>query len=662
MPLELIPNQPYIFEQALYDQPCLNSDTNDYGQLVAPGDTICVQQIMLPCQELLLCSPNMNYGDGAEIVVTWDTSGGWTSSGGDNASFDGATTGTDLCEYIDGALITGLVYRLAFTISSLTGDAGVIVQLGNDSCDTYDALGDYECYLIAQTAGDSLQLVFSNLTPTASDTIEITNIELLPWVSDCWTEDVGDTPTSGWRYSYDEETLLGKYCCLGTVFTDIVNSDAYVTDGNYHRVTVNISSCTAGGVEVILGGTYLGTTYSNGTFYFYGIPNDASLTLILRPVDSFDGCISECAVDDFGFLDNDYPVDSVYGLEITNESGVASTDRLPFVLNDDRITWCFNIDDILNDDLPIELPCDAGNRIKITAACAEQEPIEYLSVNTLRYDNAGWPCTYVMESQNDGYAFGFFFGSTTNPVFSLIQRLRILQFAPRYPAESEEYLYSNGRNSRSWAQSGKIRQAWVDYTSEMVHDVIRLQLLSDLLIVDGDIYFSPVKDYEPEWDDHKRNLSQSRFDLIKASELALFNRSCEAVSQTGCPPDTITPPVDCDIRDIQMVASWNLDDVDPTDFGFYFGLKDSGGTSTGNDVTVSTASIKAYFESYITAAGPYGMDGVIYSSSVVYNAGTTTLTINITGQGNIARPIYPFVFIAYNIGSHPANVLAPQII
>ncbi|WP_434127542.1 hypothetical protein, partial [Enterococcus faecium] len=74
-----------------------------------------------------------------------------------------------------------------------------------------------------------------------------------------------------------------------------------------------------------------------------------------------------------------------------------------------------------------------------------------------------WECSFIVSGYSDSYAFGFYFGSVTNPLFYLTQRLRVLQFAPRYPSVGEEYLFSNGSFARSFAQSGKIRTAWFDY-------------------------------------------------------------------------------------------------------------------------------------------------------------------------------------------------------
>ena len=102
-----------------------------------------------------------------------------------------------------------------------------------------------------------------------------------------------------------------------------------------------------------------------------------------------------------------------------------------------------------------------------------------------------------------------------------------MQFNPSYPAKSEEYLYSDGNHIRTYSQSGKFRTAWFDYVDEPTHDVIRIQLLSDTLTIDGVEFFCKAEDYEPEWGTNgKYNLAQSRVVLKAVQEKSLFNKSC----------------------------------------------------------------------------------------------------------------------------------------
>lgn len=566
MSLSFIPNQPWIFEQALPDQPCLNNDTTEYSQLVAPGDTICIQQIMEPCTADILCDPDMVEEDEVDLG-NWTVGDGWSSADKNHVSFDGSVSaGGDICEQTSAVGFTaGNVFMIDFEITAITGTCGFQVQLGSTSDSTvFDTIGRYQVYLVSTDPTNLFQFIIQNPSPIAGDTVEITIYSQSRFVAECWY----DSPlfaTPSWTYEYNDDDPLnpfGTFCSRGDTGR-LINSAAYTTDGNYHSVEVTVTGMTQGSLEVILGGEYIGLITVNGSYTFYGVPTDASLELLFYKQDSFDGCISHVNVSDYGLVDNTDLTNSVHSLVITNSSGVAATDEIAFEVAENRITWCFNIDDITNGGLPIELPCDAGNKIKITTACPEVEAVEYLSINTLRYDTAGWDCTYLLQGYSDGWAFGFYFGSVTAPVFTLTQRLRVLQFAPRYPALGEEYLYSNGSYSRSWAQSGKIRQCWFDYVDELTHDVIRLQILSDVLTIDSDVYFAPVKDYEPEWDEHRRNLAQSRIDLVK--DEVLYNSSCNVLTQEPCTTNVVTtPPITTVYSSWKVYGAFRWSAADPT--------------------------------------------------------------------------------------------------
>lgn len=653
MSLSLIPNQPFIFEESLPDQPCLNNDTSDYGQMVAPSDILCVQQIMNPCEDGIICDDDMIDVEAGNITG-WDTSDGWSSSDANHVAFDGSLSGTDICEMLDAVgNAAGNVFYITFEITSITGTAGVYVQLGSASItDEYDSIGTYTAYLVSTDTSDVFQFIFSNPSPIAGDTIEITITEFGRQAGICWRDNINIVPAPSWVYDLntdDPANEYGYFCAIDGIGGDLINDDAYFIDGNYHSVEITVTDMTQGGLEVILGSTYLGSISVNGQYVFYGVPTDGSQQLILRPYDNFIGCVSQINVNNYGLLDNGDLTNSVHKLVITNESGIAATDEIPFEIAEDRITWCFNIDDITNGGNPVELPCDAGNRLLITSACEEQESIEYLSINTLRYDTNGWDCTFILQAYCDGYAFGFYFGSVTAPVFTLIQRLRILQFAPRYPAAAEEYLYSNGNYSRSWAQSGKIRQCWFDYVDEKTHDVIRLQILSDVLTIDSEIYFAPVKDYEPEWDDHKRNLSQSRIDLVK--DEVLFNSSCNVMTQEPCTTNIVTTPPSTMVG-YKIVGSFDLTTVTASNFTIMEVFQGSYATQSGQDATtvLGLNSISSYIQSFFTGL----LSGTVTSASVTYSA--PNLNIAVYGTGDYTSTYSGFALMV-NPSVVPINVL-----
>lgn len=525
MPLSFIPNQPFIWESPLPDQPCLNNDNRAYSQIVQPNDTVCVQQIMTPCAEEINCEPQM-FGVAAALGLVGSYGSGW-SFGGGILSYDGSGGVTGDVTYTPSTpLVVGNVYQIDITIDSVTGTAGITVILGLDAYSTVlEEAGTYTFWLIAQTTADTLLFVMNASATTAGDTMEISNVALSSTMT-CWTDSLGfGYPAWIYTLTTDGITANGKFCG-STVFGTLTNSTAYTNDGNYHRVNLRITDCTQGGLEVILGGVYLGTTTGNGEFKFYGVPTDASGELILTKTGSFDGCVDNVTVDEFGAVDPTDLGNSVYKLQVANSSGVAATDEIEFVLNDDRITWCFDVSELTNGGNPIELSCDIDYTLLLTVQCLEEVAEEIVSITKLHYNPDGWDCSFVVEGYCDGYNLGFYFGATTANVFKLTQRLRILQFAPKYPSSGEEYLFSSGIFERSYAQRGKIRTAHFDYVDEATHDVISTQLICDVLTIDGDVYFAPVKDYEPEWEENKYNLAQSKVDMIRVTEPVIFKRNC----------------------------------------------------------------------------------------------------------------------------------------
>lgn len=526
MPLNFIPNQPFIWEYPIEIQPCLNNDVRGYSQIVQPNDTICVQQQMLPCSEAINCESNM-FNSAAALGVSGSTGSGW-STGGGNYNYTGAggvvgnITITPLTP-----LVVGAVYQVDITVESVTGNCGIFVSLGLDTYATeLTETGTYTFWLIAQTTADTLVLTMNSSATTAGDTMVIDSGSLaLSATMLCW-EDTLSFGYPSWTFTFDIDTLNGKFCSLDQNGGNLINSTAYITDGNYHRVNLRITECTQGGLEVVLGGTYLGTTEGNGEFIFYGTPTDASGELILVKTGLFDGCIDYVTVDDYGFVDPAFITSAAFKLQVANSSGLAESDEIPFEVFDDRITWCFDVSELTNGGNPIELSCDIVYTLLLTSECPETGIETFTSETTFRYDPDGWDCTQVVEGYSDGYAFGFYFGATTAPFFKLTQRLRVLRFAPRYPSSGEEYLYSDGVFSRSFAQRGKIRTMWFDYVDEPTHDAISTTILCDVLTVNGNVCFCPVKDYEPEWDEHRYNLAQSKVDVILVDEPAIFKRNC----------------------------------------------------------------------------------------------------------------------------------------
>jgi hypothetical protein len=188
--------------------------------------------------------------------------------------------------------------------------------------------------------------------------------------------------------------------------------------------------------------------------------------------------------------------------------------------------WCFDWETLESAETPgAQLSSDCYT-ISVDDQCAGATTKSYTIVN---YKATGsHDCSVMVQGTNQGYAFGFFFNEPgVNVYFRLRQRLRLLQFNPMYPVKTEQYLYSDGTMSRPFAQSGKVRTAWFDYVDEPTHDVIRLQLLSDTLLIENNQFFCIAEDYEPEWGENgKYNLAQSKVALMAQNEPTLYNKNC----------------------------------------------------------------------------------------------------------------------------------------
>jgi hypothetical protein len=233
----------------------------------------------------------------------------------------------------------------------------------------------------------------------------------------------------------------------------------------------------------------------------------------LTPSSAFDGGISGVIVRTY---ETGHYVQLVSSTE--NSKLYDNTDpNYPLEYNDDRITWCFVLS-LLEDEgaLTMDQQC---YQVKLTD---NTDSSEHTSVTVINYPYSDNKTAIVVGDCDNDYAFGFYFGG----VFTLRQRLRILRINPRYPSESDNYIYSTGVHKRNYSQTQKIWTAWFDFVDEPTHDVIRLQLLCDTLTIAGVQYHCPQDGYEPEWvENGKRNLARSKVELQKYDDV-LFNRNC----------------------------------------------------------------------------------------------------------------------------------------
>ena len=541
MAIENILNQPIQFEAPLFDaQTCLNSDQKKYNTLLQAGDEMCIQVKNLPGNEVVNFDSSLNYpneftnADFSDSLNTWQqvnvntgynygNYGSWSTSYFYYANGGATTYASKPAEIGIGQTIDhpGNMYMISFEADITSGE--IIVYLGDINSQTwnYQAIdgaspnidGRYTCYL---SAAYGFYLAFANTANNAIFTIK--NVRVVGTWESYFVPDSG--LLLGWQYveslnGWQARNNLNNY--LSTTFslnygqdylikykvTNLIDGDLQIRDVN----DVIISSATENRQYDVF--------FQSSTSDPIALFNENALAIggVIYDIHIYEMCYNyKC---------------------IISQNGVAVSEQFdnghatfPVQYYQDRLIWCFDIGQIDNIDTgnPMESGC-----YDITILGADCGDDDYTSWSVINYKATGsHPCSVWVEADNNGYAFDLFFKSDDTAItYTLGQRLRLLQFNPIYPNKSETYLYSNGQMTRTYGQTGKKREAWFDYVDEPTHDVIRVQLLSDTLTIEGKQYFCLVEDYEPEWAiNGKQSLAQSRVELMAVSEPTLFNKSC----------------------------------------------------------------------------------------------------------------------------------------
>lgn len=537
MAIENIPNQPIQFDPPIFDaQTCLNSDQKKYNVLIEAGDEMCIQVKNIPSTEIVTFDSSLSYpnefenanfanslndwyqvdvSDGTDygLFGSWSTSWYYYANGG-ATTYNGKPAEIGIGQYIDNP---GNVYMISFEADITAGD--IIVYLGDLATQTWNSQlidgatpnidGRYTCYL-SSYAGDFL--AFANQNNGAKLTIK--NVRVVgTWVSH-FVPDSG--MVDGWMYV---ESLNGWQCKdINQTLTTAFNVSA-----QDYRLSFKVANLSDGSISWRDSlGVLISPTENRQYDYYWTSSGVQTLNLSTDNALAVGGVIYDLHIYQMCY---DYQLAISQNGVPVSETFDSSHPIFPVQYYQDRLIWCFDIGEINNIDTgdPMASGC---YDITILGACGDDD---YTSWTKLNYKATGThPCSVWVEADNSGYAFDLFFKSDdTTITYKLGQRLRLLQFNPIYPAKSETYLYSNGNMTRTYGQTGKKREAWFDYCDESTHDVIRVQLLSDTLTIEGAQYFCLVEDYEPEWAvNGKQALAQSRVELMAVSEPTLFNKSC----------------------------------------------------------------------------------------------------------------------------------------
>ncbi|MFO0203657.1 MAG: hypothetical protein ACK528_11075 [Alphaproteobacteria bacterium] len=544
-----IPNQPIQFAVNSVSQlnGCLNNDQRAYAPLMQDTDQMQVQLINTPCSTFLGCdwSSYPDQVDEGELSQTllggvwfeWNTTTGtnlgiptsWTQSS-NGASNPTASNNIALAQTLPG---TGgdvflISFEATFNSASVSFRAGFLntatnayndAQLDNIFVPFNETNIDGRFCVIVQSIGATPTLVFRDF---ALNDVTINNVVAYNLTANglCFVPNTPISSANFWQYV---ESVNGFQLMFYNASNNNITTSSSLVLNNHYKITFSIMNSTDGEIYVNNSGGTFYTANGNGDYTVYYTHNVATGAISFTSNSLFDGIIYDIVIEEmcydhtFEVLDSDLnPISQAYD---------ASDLTYPITYYQDRLVWKFQLNNLTDPDgypLVIENGC---YYLRVTDCCTSEQRI---STNFINYSTTGWDCSFWVEGNNDGFAFGFFFSDpSTATTFKLVQRLRVLQFNPVYPAVSEEYLFSNGGRSRSFAQSSKIRTAWFDYVDELTHDVIRLQILSDDLIINGAQYFCEAEDYEPEWGQNGRyNLAQSRVNLIDVNEPTLYNKSC----------------------------------------------------------------------------------------------------------------------------------------
>ncbi len=543
MAISFIPNQPILFEDPLFaGQPCLNNDTRAYAQLAQAGDTTCIQFINEPTATAYACDMTsfndvVSNGSFATDLTNWDeydfstgtyigppTNWTWTVDG---ATSNPTTSDIGLYQTLPGTI--GDIFLISFEFTYDNG-GDFKIGLGSAFSNTWNwvnLLNNFEtnidgrrCLIVSSYI--SLDIAFyCNTSAVTIKNLVIRNVTsgqcVVPNsnVNAHWTyvESV-----NGWQ-KIDATTALAYPL---TIFNNLNNG----TDYKLSYKVMNMPEDTIAYMEIQdSANATLSKTFYNGEFAeYFNYTGATAQPFILANPEAQNGVIYDIKFEEMCYdhrISVTYPDGSPASIWYDSSSALN-----PITYFQDRMIWCFQWDDLESADIPgAPLNSDCYT-ISIDDQCASVTTQSYTIVN---YKATGsHDCSVVVEGDNQGYAFGFYFNDPSTAVaFTLRQRLRLLQFNPMYPVKTEQYLYSSGTMFRSFAQSGKVRTAWFDYVDEPTHDVIRLQLLSDTLTISGTEFFCIAEDYEPEWGENgKYNLAQSKVALMAQNEPTLYNKNC----------------------------------------------------------------------------------------------------------------------------------------
>ncbi len=540
-----IPNQPINLQPPTVD-PCNIGDNKEYCTLYQTDGVGYVQFRQTPCDGNIISEGNF------ATVDDWTADAGWVhvpnSMGASLA--DGSyrhTPGTsdDLEQTI--TAINGKYCSVRFTISGRTAGQ-VSVSIGGTNLGAIDSNGTFTLYDVAGVTGVLRFRANSDFDGTLSyvsayllvNTFIATLIDIETGLA------ASSQPTFTFNYNKDfvsaqwswqdvpegcYKVSIGDPCDPGTS-TEILLNPSFTSLSNWTIVDNNIGSTqclSISGGNLNVTKVFTGGAIENISEYAY------------QPIAFTTGnCYYRFSIT-FGAVDDAFITasDTIIAILLTDGSAYPFTDItfsqfVPQANTTVYFDWYGNLTNYDDPTFVIIVESNGtgggtgGEYMEISSAslqsiydCADSS--ETLVSNCLAISTEHDCAKRIIGdcySGSDVVKYGFMFDGS----FRLDQMARFLKFNPSYPVNSDDYKFSSGTQSLTYASREKFYDGLLDYADETFHDSFSTQILCDSFTIDTVAYFVKPDDYKPEWDkDGRQRLAQARIQLSKKTSIISSN-------------------------------------------------------------------------------------------------------------------------------------------
>ena len=539
MGLVVIPNQPINLEPFAVDD-CNIGDNKAYCTLYNDGDYAYLQFKQTPCGGNIVSEGNF------VTVDDWTADAGWTYNANSiGANLDDGTyvhtpgTSDDLEQTVP--FVNGNYYKLTITVGNRTAGT-VTVSIGGTALDPISSNGEFTLYGTASSSGVltiTADSAFDGYVAYVSAYELVNTYQLVLLDADTETA-AAVQPSIASVYDDEYVTLYWQWSgvpmgCYKVSLGDPCNPGA----GAEILSNPSFSSLSSWTI-VDLNGAPQNTTISGGNL---NVTQQSGIDIYTeyawQTLPQTNGICCYRASITFGAVDPIFPVECSVNLVIadgsgypinsihTFDSGIVPTANTTFKFDSCGI----DLSDISDPKFIIFISGNGtgggtgGEYMEISSVsltpifdCGTDEGT-YIS-NCLALDTEH-DCAKLVRAtcDNGSTKYGFRWGS-----FVLGHRARFIKFNPFYPTDADDYEYSSGTRSLTFAKREKYWEGLFDYADENFHDTVSTQVLCDTIQIDSVSYFVKPGDYKPEWDkDGRQRLAQARIELRKKASTIQSN-------------------------------------------------------------------------------------------------------------------------------------------